>query len=1317
VQRLGLAAAALVAALPSSAATSVSGPIVADTVWRAQDGPFDVTGDVIVRANATLTVEAGVKIYMRPSTDLIVEQGALRTLGTAAAPVLITSQRDQGGDTPAPGDWGQLRFLDGTRDANTALEHTQVRYGSGVVIEAASPALNNVTISGHAAPAITIDLASSPAGSGNRAFGNALNGILLPSGDILGSARWRLRGIPFVIPDGTVGVGAPPAITEVTPAQIEQGGTTEAIVRGARLSGAESVRVLRDGVQAQLLPGGTDTAIPVRLTAEPTAALGPGGIEAQVAAGKATLDAALTVVLPLPALTVSGYTPDSLRRGESRSFAVSGSNLLGVGVSVASGSGLTVSNLQSTDNQLTFTLAASADAPLGTAVLSVANPGGASGQADLDVTVRKALPKLVVTPNVLAVPPDNVTRQFRVGLSDTDDEDHALTLTVGDATVAAISPLSVTIPVGQSQAAVSIRGLAQGQSSLTVSSPGLTAVNAVVYVSAQFESINTAYGATVGVARDAPPGAAQRQAGPLPSPAVGVSTGRHISEVTPATLIAGSGPVNLVVRGAGLEGVSAVTIVPNTGLTLGGFTVAADGSSVGVPVTVAADAPATLRQVVLAGAGAPYPVLRPHADRVRVALAAPQIESIEPVLLRQGATAALTIRGRNLSGVQAITITPPEGIAVDDSPSVGQGGTSLTVRVGAAATAAPGERVVRVITGGGSTPLAGAANTLHVLAQGQQIGQINALTGAAVGVAKDVPPQPAAAAVALTASVVGVNIGPGITSRAPASGAVGERVTLAFRGATLSAVTAVELLPATGVSIGAPQTSADGTSVTVTIDIATDAPLTVRALRVRAGAADVPFSDPAQAQFRITLPQPRIESITPNVVAIGSTARLTVRGANFPGASVRLAPADAVNVSSSVTIVSASELAVDVTVTAAAAPGPRVLIVATPAGETSEIAAATNTVVLATSVGPPITPLASANVGVEKPADSGPPATRDADRLAAGLVGIAVGPVALSVHAPELKPLTSGAVTITGIGLDQVTQVKLIGAGGVTLANEFQVSAAGTMLTVGIGVDGDPAGGLRQIELLDANGRAIAFASPPAAALQVQPGKRFSLLSANVGVAREPSAAAGTQSALLAGTQVGVAVGAIAVSVEPPPLYPGAAGTLLITGTGLDAVASVSLTGPAGATAGAPQVSAGGTELRVELSVAAGAAAGLRGIVLNGVGAAVPFLDPGLAQIRIATGQPSIESIDPIFWTAGETFPLTVRGQHLGQPQAVKAVGADGVRLADVISVSADGTALTVRVHVSADAPPTDQGYVQVITPGGASAATRSFANGFSIVR
>ena len=161
----GLVAALLAVASGADAASVVSGTIQSDTTWRAQDGPFDVAADVTVAGGATLTIEAGVTVHMRAGVNLSVEQGALRALGTAAQPVVITSVRDQTGDTPAPGDWGTLRFLAGTIGAATLLERVEIRYGSGLALEQASATFNYVTVAGHSGPAIAIDLRSSLHGS------------------------------------------------------------------------------------------------------------------------------------------------------------------------------------------------------------------------------------------------------------------------------------------------------------------------------------------------------------------------------------------------------------------------------------------------------------------------------------------------------------------------------------------------------------------------------------------------------------------------------------------------------------------------------------------------------------------------------------------------------------------------------------------------------------------------------------------------------------------------------------------------------------------------------------------------------------------------------------------------------------------------------------------------------------------------------------------------------------------------------------------------------------------------------------------------
>lgn len=1303
---------------PARAATPVGGPIDVDTVWRAEQSPFDVTGDVAVRNGATLTIEAGVTLYMRSGTNLIVEQGALRALGTAAAPVVITSPRDQGTDTPAPGDWGQLRFLDGTLDTATLLQYTQIRYGKGLVVESASPTLNNVTIAGHAGPAIAVDLRASPTGTGNRALGNTLDGIQVPPGDILGSVNWSLQGVPYVV-TGTLGIGAPPVISAIEPATIEQGAAVDGVMRGTRLSGAESLTFDGTGVTAVVRDGGTDTQVPVTIAAAPAAALGARGALAQVAAGQIRLDGALSVLFPLPPIQLTGVVPTSIRAGETRAFAVSGAQLLGATLTM-SNSALTASSYATTDNQATFSLTAAAGAATGTAVLTFANPGAAKGTASVNVTVRPPLPRIVVTPSVLALPASPGARSFHIALSNADDEDHVLNLTVGNSALVSVAPLSFVMRAGETQAVVSITGLANGQTSLSAASTGLASVDVPVLVTPEFDSINSTNASVVGVNRTATTAAQTRQAGPLAAALVGVAAGRFISDVAPRSLAVGSGPTTLTITGSGLDGVTGVSILPATGLTLGVYSVSADGRTVTLPVTVAPDAPATVRQVVLTGAQQPYAAARPDADRLLITLAPPTIESVEPVLVSQGATAvALTIRGRNLQGVQSILALPGEGLFIGTSPGVSADGTTLTTLISVAADATPGNRIIQVATAGGaSSGLSSPANSLRVLAQGVPVTPVPSLTGLNVGVARDAAVAAQTRPAQVVAPAVSVTVGPAVTARTPASGVIGETVTLALAGVELQGVTQVEFSPPDGVAVGAPSVAADGRSATVSVQIASNAPQTLRGLAVRAGAVLLPFTDPSQANFRVTPPVPRVDSVTPNTLQIGAgTAPLVVRGVNFQNATeVRFVPANGVTVSVPPAVgAGGTEATVNVTVAAGAAAGPRAVVLVTPAGQTDSIPTPANTVVLANTLSDPVTPVTAPSVGVARDAPGGA-APLTIDRVPSAPVGVAVGTVAFGIQAPTLNPLTSGVLRIAGVGLGEVTEVRLVGADGVSIGPGFQVSPDGHELTVTINVDGNPVGGPRQLELLGANGRRIFFADASTGFVTILTGTQYFLPGATVGVTRDAPASTATRPASLASAQVGVVVGSLAVTLDAPPLYPGAAGVLTIGGRGLDGVTGVSFTGAAGLSAGPPQVNADGTLLTVSVSVAAGSAAGVRGVVLNSGSGPVPFADPRVAQVAVATGVPSIDSIEPIVWSQGQNFTLTVRGQNLGLAQAVLASPPQGMTFDSLISVSADGTTLTVKVAVAPDAPPTEEGLIQVVTPGGTTPAVRSPANGFRLV-
>ena len=1311
----GLVAALLAIAGSADAASIVSGAIRSDTTWRAQDGPFDVVADVTVAGGATLTIEAGATLHMRAGVNLSVEQGALRALGTAAQPVVITSVRDQAGDTPAPGDWGALRFLAGTNAAATLLERVEIRYGSGLRLEQASATLNDVTVAGHAGPAITIDLQSSLFGAGNRAIGNTVNAVVVPAGDILGDVKWDLRGIPFVIPAGTVGIGAPPIITAIEPARIEQGETLDAVVRGSRLGGAESLTLGSPGVSAVVRDGGSDTQVPVTLSAGPAAEVGVIAAEAQVAAGRARLDDALTVIPPLPPIAVTGVTPGSIRRGETRSFAVSGAWLLGATAVVTNHPGVQLTGLQTTDTQATFSLTAAADAALNTASIELQNPAVAKGIGTAQVTVRKALPQIVVTPSLLGVPPDNATRQFRIGLNDSDDEDHAFSVAVGDATVVNVTPLAFTVAAGQTQQVVSIRGLKTGATSLTITSPGLTTTTAQVLVTPEYDRINASQSALVGVelAASATPGT--RTAQPLVSPALGVSHGRYIEAIAPASLQVGSGPTTLVIRGAGLESVTGVAILPPTGITLGSISVNGDGTAVSVPVTVAVDAAPTLRQVSLAGAHQPYAASRTDSNRLRIVLPPPEIESIEPLFVAPGTVATLVVRGRNLQGATLVSAAPGSGLSLGAWPQVSGDGTVLTTALGVAGNAAPGLHAISVATAGGVSPAAAtSANTLRVVSTVQSV--LSPIAAAGVGVEKASTATPAALGSFANSTPLGISVGSVVVERTPAVGTIGETLTLELRGAGLQGVDAVSLLPATGVTAGAPAVNAEGTALTVSLVIAPDAPQTLRAIQVRAGAASIPFAAGATALFRITPPQPRIESIEPVVLRIGGpTAMLTVRGANFQNASaVRILPADGITVSTPPSVASSASLSINVTVAAGAAPGPRTVVVVTPAGETDGAPAANNTVRLANTLSPVWTPLVSPHVGVSK--DSAPvPASRTVEPVVGPALGAAVGPVVVSVESPTLRPYTVGEVILRGYGLDQVTAVSLSPAGEVTLGSTFQVNAEGTELRIAISVGGNPFGGAREIVLQTAAGR-VPFAYASAAALIVVPGTQYFLLGPNVGVELAAQAPSSTTAATLSSGGMGVAVGPIVTGVQAPSLYPGANGVLTILGQELQQVTGVIFRGAAGLTAAAPAANAEGTQLSVSITAAADAARGVRELVLSTAAGPAPFADADTARVAVASGVPTIDSIEPIVWRQGETFTLTVRGSHLGLARAVVPSPAQGVAVDASISVSADGTLLTARIGVAVDAAPTEEGFVTLTTPGGSTPAVRSPANGFRIV-
>lgn len=872
--------------------------------------------------------------------------------------------------------------------------------------------------------------------------------------------------------------------------------------------------------------------------------------------------------------TISGISPDALRRGESKQVVVTGSALTGVRVSTED-PGLSISDTTISPNQIRFTLAASNTAVLGPQPITFAN---SAGTTTAGVVVNPILPKVNVAPAPLAIPPDGASRQFAVRLSNPDNVDHSFALSVSDATVITISPASVTIPAGQTEIKANLIGLKGGLATITLTSATLGTTQAPVFVTAEFKGINTSYAPLVGVVVEQPPQPKPPQTiTPFGAPHVGVVVGGYVYSVSPKALVAGTGPTDVVIYGKGLQGVTAVTAQPANGLTLGAPVPNADGTSVTVPVTVEANAPMTLRQLIVQAGTQAVPPSSPEADRLLIAPPAPEIISIEPLFVLPGTPSqTLLVRGRNFRNVQGVTVTPNAGIVVGTQPALNAEGTEMTLKLAISPIAEVGPRTVVITTASGSsTATALPSNTFAVVNEVKET--YTPITAAVVGVVKEqTPPPPPTQSIGLTASQVGIAVGSVVTGLEPQAGSIGETFTLTIQGFELQNVTAVNFVPNTGVTVGSITIAPDGRSLTAPVTLAIDAPLTLRAVQVVAGTAAVPPAPVAATQFRVTTPTPEVHSVSPNFVQLGAPAgTYTIRGKNFHNAQqVKILPPDGVTVSAPTVNSSATEITVTLSAAANAVKGKRTVVVVTPVGETSSTQVPANTLILANDaetvtpvvaphvgvvleqpaqpISTPIGPIASPIVGVTVQTPAPPPATTDIF-LTGTRVGVTVGPVAMQAAPAGLARGASGTLTIQGQALNAVTAVALQPATGITLGT-LTASADGTELAIPITVTADAPTGLREIVLTGAP-----FSDAAAGRFYIATG--------------EPQIE----------------------SISPILANQGTTVTLLIRGAHLQATSSITANPADGLVFGSTMtINAAGTELSIPLHVPADAALGPR---------------------------------------------------------------------------------------------------------------------------
>jgi len=694
---------------------------------------------------------------------------------------------------------------------------------------------------------------------------------------------------------------------------------------------------------------------------------------------------------------ITDISPPIVRIGSPTVVTATGTDLRGTAISIDD-PGIAIRGISTTNTQAQFTVTAPNNTPLGAHTLTFTTSlGSATGV----ITVQPRLPTLFISPAPIGVPPTGQPVTLNITLSSTDNIAHTINLLMADTSIATVTPTSVTIPAGSIAPieTVTVQGSTLGSTGLNVSSSILAGASIPVFVTDAFippKGDNTFNSLLLGVVLETTPqpvllergpfttkltivkGSATTPTdtvvGPVASPDLGITVGNVILGLSPRIFIIGTGPQPLTITGLGLNTATTITAIPPDGITLGPLTPSADGKSATASITVSADAPPTLRQIVVSNAGQTFPPASPDVDRITVAYEGPQVTSIDPIVVALGTTSAvLTIRGRNLQNVRAVNVTPASGM-VSVSPQANAQGTIVTTQIEIPENVPLGPRVITVTTDAGTTDTTPSpANTLTIV--NALAGDVTPVSAADVGVLVGNTSTPTSRILQLHSNDIGVAIGGVVTGMTPSAQSVGSTFTLTIEGSGLGSVDTVRFERPTGLTVGTPTAAADGKSVSVDVTIAPDAPQVVRTVEAVANGVVMPSSPPSANQFLVTGLLPVVNSITPQFVIKGAAPSvLTVLGQNLDGAGrIQVLPPDGIAVSEPTPSADGNSLIFTVSADVNAALGSRMIIVETPAGQSATIASPANSFAVVNNVVSTVTPVISPVLGVNKEQTSSPP--------------------------------------------------------------------------------------------------------------------------------------------------------------------------------------------------------------------------------------------------------------------------------------------------------------------------------------------------------
>ena len=774
--------------------------------------------------------------------------------------------------------------------------------------------------------------------------------------------------------------------------------------------------------------------------------------------------------------TISNVTPAMIRRGQTVTMTMTGQSL-NAGSLLSSHPGIDLSNLRQTATQIQVSVTVGLDVPLGAQSLAFSN---IVGTANANFTVGPVLPTLRFEASPLAFPPDSVARNVTLLLTQPDVVPHTVTISSSNVSKLAVNTTTVTFAAGQISQQINLTPKVAGFANINLSSATLAAQVVPVFLTTDFRGVNTSYAPRVGVlVGDAtPPVTANTGSGTIFARSIGLSVGTVLTDLLPRAITLGT-TQQLNVRGVAIPTGSQVTFVPSNGLSASSATVAADGSSIFLDVTVDALASKLPRQVVVKDpSGKVLPFAEVSRGQLIISSGVPEIWSVEPMFATAGSSIAFKVRGKNLQG-GTVSITPATHLTIDSQPVVDEQGGEMTLGLQIAPLAAAGLRTVQVTTPSGlTTATANLSNSLTLVRQIQQV--IPSIMAPAVGVVVGTQTTPSETTVSrlTNAQAVGLVVGTHIQTVTPRALIRATTVNLVVNGAGLGTVQSVTISPATGLTIGTFSANAEGSQLTIPVTIDPLAEKSIRRLTVKTAAGMIPFAQANGDQLLVSDPIPEVAGVAPQVIQAGTIAALRINGRYLSAAtSLRFEPATDITLLAPPTAnADGTVLFANVQIAAQALSGTRTVIVQAGAGESTATNSLSNSVFVARQVGATYDSIMAAPVGVLVQS-SEPPAT--VQRLTISpLVGVfvpvtpvvntnnvfvasqnvvvTVGTVVTAISPAKPEGILQGDtvnIVFSGQGLDTVTAVKAFDPAG-TNANSSTPATAISFGALSVNVDG-----------------------------------------------------------------------------------------------------------------------------------------------------------------------------------------------------------------------------------------------------------------------